>query len=115
MGTVGSTLISAEDEADSNVVKVVGREGVAVAFFRQMPSSPPAGELFRHVGLYAYRSDFLQQFAAQPASPNEREFRLEQLRALEMGSSIGLVTLAVSGRSIDTPEDLDRLLADWDG
>ena len=115
MGTVGSTLMAPEDEADPNVVKVVGRGGLAVAFFRELPSPLPTGELLRHVGLYAYRSEFLQQFAAQPTSPGERELHLEQLRALELGTAIGLVTLEVAGKSIDTPADLDEILAEWRG
>lgn len=113
MGTVGSTSITAEDRADANVVKVIARDGLAAAFFRQLPPSPPEGAILRHIGLYAYRADFLQTFTTTPASAGEREFQLEQLRALEMGVAIGVVSLDETARGVDTPEDLERVVAEW--
>ena len=113
MGTVGSTTLSAEDWAEPNVVKVVGRNGLALGFFRTPPPGAVAGDTLRHVGLYAYRRDFLEQFAAQPPGGEELKQGLEQLRALEMGASIGLVTVAYDAVAVDTPEDLERVLANW--
>ena len=114
MGTVGSTDLTAEDKVEPNVVKVLGRDGQAMGFFRDLPSPlPDKGDLLRHVGLYAYRADFLQQYSAQPTSPGERETHLEQLRAVEMGTSIGLVVANVISRGIDTQEDLMRVVEGW--
>ena len=115
LGTVASTILTPADVADPNVVKVIGRDGLAVGFHRTLPSPAPAGDLLRHVGLYAYRPDFLRQFAARSPGPLERELGLEQLRALEMGAAIGLVALEYAAVAVDTPEDLERVVAAWNG
>lgn len=113
MGTVGSTALDADDVPNPNVVKVISRDGLAVSFYRQLPSPPPEGDLLRHVGLYAYRRDFLFQFAAQPPSPQERELGLEQLRAMDMGTSIGLIAVDYVSMAVDTLTDLERVVATW--
>lgn len=113
MGTVGSTTLAPEDLTEPNIVKVVGRDELATGFFRTPPLAPVEGYTLRHVGLYAYRRPFLEQFTAQPPTPSEREQGLEQLRALEMGISIGLVTVAYDALAVDTPADLERVMAHW--
>ena len=113
MGTVGSTTLTPEDLTEPNIVKVVVRDGLAAEFFRTPPPEPVEGQVLRHVGLYAYRRPFLEQFTAQPPTPREQEQGLEQLRALEMGVSIGLVSVAYDAIAVDTPADLDRVLAQW--
>ncbi|MEM1453217.1 MAG: 3-deoxy-manno-octulosonate cytidylyltransferase [Planctomycetota bacterium] len=73
---------------------------------------------FRHVGLYGYRFDALEQFVATPSSPLERTEGLEQLRALENGVRIRVVEVDYRGRrhlAIDSPDDLvrvERILAE---
>jgi len=113
MGTVGSTALDADDVPNPNVVKVISRDGLAVDFYRQLPSPIPEGELLRHLGLYAYRRDFLYQFADQPPCHNERKFHLEQLRAVDMGISIGLVAVDYVSMAVDTISDLERVAATW--
>jgi 3-deoxy-manno-octulosonate cytidylyltransferase (CMP-KDO synthetase) len=67
---------------------------------------------WRHIGIYAYRVESLLRFAACPPSPLETTERLEQLRALEYGMSIHLVTLTEAPPAgVDTPEDLERVRA----
>ncbi len=64
---------------------------------------------YRHMGLYAYRSDILKAIAGLPVSPMERAESLEQLRWIENGYHIKTVeTEAEDGMCIDTPEDLER-------
>ncbi len=113
MGTAGSTALNSDDVSNPDVVKVIGRDGLATGFYRQLPSPQPEGDLLRHVGLYAYRRDFLFQFAAQPPSPRERELGLEQLRAMDMGVSIGLVAVDYVSMAVDTLTDLERVVATW--
>jgi 3-deoxy-manno-octulosonate cytidylyltransferase (CMP-KDO synthetase) len=68
---------------------------------------------WRHIGIYAYRVRSLLQFAAWPPTPLEMTEKLEQLRALEHGMHIHLVTLSVPPPAgIDTPEDLARVRAE---
>ena len=113
MGTVGSTALDTDDVPNPNVVKVISRDGLAADFYRQLPSPPPEGKLLRHIGLYAYRRDFLFQFAAQPPSPREQELHLEQLRAVDMGTSIGLIAVDYAPIGVDTLSDLERVVATW--
>ena len=63
----------------------------------------------QHVGLYAYRRDFLLKFALLDQTPLERTESLEQLRALEHGYAIRMVATDHAPLSIDTPEDLERV------
>ena len=65
---------------------------------------------WRHVGIYAYRAHSLLRFAAWPPTPLEEAEKLEQLRALEHGMQIYLVTLPQAPPAgVDTPEDLERV------
>lgn len=73
-------------------------------------SGPPArSDYFLHIGIYAFRRDSLQAFAAAPCGRLEAIEQLEQLRILEMGEpmTVSLVDRAAPG--VDTPEDLDAL------
>ena len=63
----------------------------------------------KHLGLYAYRRDFLLRLAALPQTPLERAESLEQLRALEHGHRIRVVETQHDSIGVDTPEDLDRV------
>lgn len=104
---------------DPNQVKVVtDLRGYAMYFSRApIPGTPANVALdyapwMLHVGLYAYRRDFLLAFTRLRPSPLEKIERLEQLRALENGYRIRMVTCADAGSiGVDTPEDLQRIRA----
>jgi len=64
-----------------------------------------------HLGIYAYRRDFLRRLSEQPPSPLEQIEKLEQLRALEMGATIRIAEVAHRSVGIDTPEDYARFVA----
>jgi 3-deoxy-manno-octulosonate cytidylyltransferase (CMP-KDO synthetase) len=66
------------------------------------------GPLFHHIGLYAYRREALARFVGLPPSPLEVRERLEQLRALEAGMRIDVVTVDAVPLGVDTPHDLER-------
>jgi 3-deoxy-manno-octulosonate cytidylyltransferase (CMP-KDO synthetase) len=65
---------------------------------------------FRHVGLYAYRYDILEQITKLPVSTLEKAESLEQLRWIENGYSIKCITTNFESHCIDTPEDIDKVL-----
>jgi 3-deoxy-manno-octulosonate cytidylyltransferase (CMP-KDO synthetase) len=65
--------------------------------------------VMQHVGLYAYRRDFLRTFAKLSPTPLEMTESLEQLRALENGCRIRLVEIDSAPLSVDTPEDMERV------
>jgi len=65
--------------------------------------------LYRHIGLYGYRSSLLAQYVQLPPTPLEKLEQLEQLRVLENGMPIHIVPVDYRGRShwsIDNPEDV---------
>lgn len=102
------------DEEDYNnpaAVKVVtDLNGYALYFSRSLmpyPRNKPADfKVFKHVGIYAYRRDFLLKYAALNPTPLERTESLEQLRALENGYKIKVLESDFQGIGVDTPEDL---------
>ena len=63
----------------------------------------------RHIGIYAYRGDFLATFTELPQSPLERFERLEMLRALEHGYQIKVVKTEYCSIGVDTEEQLARV------
>lgn len=91
---------SSAPPGDPNRVAVHLRDGWAVAFERGAATG------WRHVGLYAFRPETLQAFAAAPPTDLERQHRLEQLRAFALGWSIAVATGAPQGPDIDAPEDV---------
>jgi 3-deoxy-manno-octulosonate cytidylyltransferase (CMP-KDO synthetase) len=80
------------------------------AFAASRESLPDGMQVYRHYGLYAYRTSFLLQYPELPPSPLERLEALEQLRALWHGYRIVVdVTHGTPAPGIDTPEDLVRV------
>ena len=121
MSTAAHPIGTLQDYQDPNIVKVVlDAQGLALYFSRApipwqrdgspaLPQDPPA---LRHVGLYAYRADFLRRFPALQATALERCEALEQLRVLWHGHRIAVhVSAQAAGTGVDTPEDLERVRA----
>ena len=123
ISTAVAPVQSLREFLDPNCVKALrARDGRALYFSRApvpWPRDSIAAErpvsfdgAWRHVGIYAYRVHSLLRLAAWPPTPLEMTEKLEQLRALEHGMHIHLVTLAQSPPAgIDTPEDLERARA----
>jgi 3-deoxy-manno-octulosonate cytidylyltransferase (CMP-KDO synthetase) len=111
MSTLRQAISDPADEDNPNVVKVVvDRGGNALYFSRsKIPYCREDGVCFKHIGLYAFRRDFLLSFAALSQTPLERAESLEQLRALEHGYRIKAVETRFESLEVDTPEDLERV------
>lgn len=69
------------------------------------------GMHYRHIGMYAYRADILQQITRLAPSPLEQAESLEQLRWLENGYTIRVAVTETRSIGIDTPEDLEKAQA----
>lgn len=67
----------------------------------------------RHVGMYAFRREFLLEFPSLPRSPLEGSEDLEQLRVLSSGHKIKLVQVDSTLPGVDTTADLEELKALW--
>ncbi len=100
---------------DPNTVKVVVRQnGDALYFSRAGIPYPRATGIvapLQHVGLYAYRRDFLAAFPNLARTPLEQTESLEQLRALEHGYRIRVIETDHVPESVDTADDLARVRA----
>lgn len=68
------------------------------------------GTWFRHIGLYAYRIDTLNQIGNMPESPLEKAESLEQLRWIENGIQIHMTETGMQHHAVDTPEDLEKII-----
>jgi 3-deoxy-D-manno-octulosonate cytidylyltransferase len=102
-----------DDIANPNNVKVVvNKFGEALYFSRNIipfPRDPNTKvSYYKHIGIYAYRKEALQQFTELPPSLLEETEKLEQLRYLENGFKIRLALTDIPTIGIDTPEDLER-------
>ncbi|WP_138477761.1 3-deoxy-manno-octulosonate cytidylyltransferase [Dyadobacter bucti] len=64
---------------------------------------------YKHIGIYAYRTDVLAQITKLPISSLEKAEALEQLRWLENGYAIKAVITSDDSHGVDTPDDLDRV------
>ncbi|TWT47480.1 3-deoxy-manno-octulosonate cytidylyltransferase [Botrimarina hoheduenensis] len=118
MATLATPLLDQERLQDQSNVKVVFDASGRALYFSRSPIpfvrdpealsaalSIDSPRFFHHLGIYAYRRDFLLQMAQLPPSPLEQTEKLEQLRVLEAGQIIrvGVTTHAAAG--IDTPAD----------
>jgi len=120
VGTAAAPL-ALEDAADPARVKVVtDQRGRALYFsravipFRRDPDGPRRDLYWQHVGVYAYPRAVLARWVKLPPAPAEEAERLEQLRALHHGMSVGVARLDEPARpGVDTPEDLRRAEAHW--
>lgn len=121
MGTLATAIDNPSERHDPNVVKPVvafdpanPRLGRALYFSR---ATVPSGEgpVYHHIGIYAYRRAALETLATLPPSPLERREKLEQLRALEHGMTIGVALVDTVPLGVDTPDDLERARAMFTG
>ena len=120
MGTVIKPITDELELVNPNVVKcVVDTDGNALYFSRApIPyhrDGIPSGTIaFKHLGLYAYRKDFLMEFKDWPKGILESIEKLEQLRALERGVKIKTTVTNYESIAVDTPEDLEKAQAWFD-
>lgn len=105
---------------NENVVKVVINRFSKALYFSRNPIPFCRGiahdnwissnSFYKHIGIYAYRSDVLKMLVAQAPAPLELAESLEQLRWLSNGYSIDVAETETESIAIDTPEDLTKVL-----
>ena len=130
MATAVTPIRNEKDFAAKTVVKVVLDRDDGALYFSRAPipcdrDNPPQPSTFdlqpstsnlqpsalyvRHLGIYAYRGEFLKRYIQEPPCALERTEKLEQLRALWMGAKIAVVRTEDEGVGVDTPEDAARV------
>ena len=114
MATLATPIADLEEFRNPTKVKVVCDAAGNALYFSRSPipyprdlEGVPQGAL-RHIGIYAYRREFLLKFASLAPGKLEQLEKLEQLRALENGYRIRVVASVSPQLEIDTAEDLDR-------
>ena len=125
MSTLCRKIENHEEAFDPNVVKVVfDKNGFALYFSRApIPWDRDGwagknswkelrlnGPMYKHIGLYVYRKDFLLQYARMPQTTLEALEKLEQLRALDHGYRIKTVLTQHDSFGVDIPGDLSKIL-----
>lgn len=120
MATLAVPLASAEQYHNPNCVKVVCDAAGRALLFSRSPiphvrdgrpdfAARPA-RFLQHLGLYAYRREFLLRLAALPPAPLEQFEKLEQLRVLAAGRPIRVGVVESAGLGVDTYEDYQRFV-----
>jgi 3-deoxy-manno-octulosonate cytidylyltransferase (CMP-KDO synthetase) len=117
MATAVTPIRSAEDFAAKSVVKVVTDRDGGALYFSRAPIPCDRDNVpeihnplyVRHLGIYAYRGEFLKRYIKEPPCDLEKTEKLEQLRALWMGAKIAVVRTQDEGVGVDTPEDVVRV------
>ena len=112
MATVKTEIEDEAEQKNPNNVKVVcDKAGYALYFSRSLMPYPRNGgcPVYKHIGIYAYRRDFLLHYAKMEPTPLEQAESLEQLRALENGYRIKVVETKSKFVGVDTVEDLERV------
>jgi 3-deoxy-manno-octulosonate cytidylyltransferase (CMP-KDO synthetase) len=125
MGTLCKKIDNREEAFDPNVVKVVFDKNGFALYFSRAPipwdrdawagksswrELSLAGPLYKHIGLYVYRRDFLLDYTAMHPTALEAAEKLEQLRALENGRKIKIVITHYESFGVDIPDDLGKIL-----
>ena len=116
MATAKTEITDAAEMENPNNVKVVAdRTGTALYFSRaRIPYARNAGaKVYKHIGIYAYRRDFLLAYAKMAQTELECSESLEQLRALENGYRIRVVETDAVFIGVDTEEDLAAVNAEY--
>jgi 3-deoxy-manno-octulosonate cytidylyltransferase (CMP-KDO synthetase) len=116
VATVIKAIKSDADIGNPNVVKVVIDKNNYALYFSRSPipynrnaQRPQTLKYFKHLGLYAYRKDFLMDYKDWPKSMLEAAEQLEQLRILEAGHKIKTIETDIETLAVDTPEDLAKI------
>jgi 3-deoxy-manno-octulosonate cytidylyltransferase (CMP-KDO synthetase) len=122
MATLATPITTRADRDDSSCTKVVLAADGRALYFSRAPipycRDGNADELLQadspwmlHLGLYAYRRNFLMELTQLPPSRLEQLEKLEQLRALEAGATIQVALVDHRSVGIDTPDDYARFVA----
>ncbi len=120
IATLVKALTSKEELFNPNLVKAVISKSREALYFSRSPiphirNTPEEAWLskhtfYKHIGMYAYRTDILQELTRLPVSSLEKAESLEQLRWLENGFRISIAETLTETFGIDTPDDLEKAI-----
>ena len=112
ISTLGGTIKDINELKDPNVVKAyvknIDRPLYADNFIRS-PEGYDSNKLYHHLGIYGYKRKSLEKFIKTKQSKREKEFKLEQLRALDNGMKIAIDLINQIPIGVDTKDDLYKV------
>ncbi|MCR5176183.1 MAG: 3-deoxy-manno-octulosonate cytidylyltransferase [Anaerovibrio sp.] len=118
MATVKSPILDkAEIDNPNNVKVVTDKKDYALYFSRSVLPffrENTGVKVYKHIGIYAYKRDFLLRYAKMEPTDLERTESLEQLRALENGYRIKVIETDFHFVGVDTPEDLELVNIEYE-
>ncbi len=114
MVTAKTEIVDQKEIEDPNVVKVVTDKDDFALYFSRWPipylrDREFIPRYYKHLGIYAYTKDFLYLFKNMPPSSLEKAEKLEQLRVLEAGYKIKVITTQFDSYGVDTEQDLIKV------
>lgn len=114
MATLKYKLDNMEDVNNPNIVKVICDKNDYAIYFSRNPIPFPRkldiSNYYKHIGVYAYKRDFVLDYAKMSQTPLEISESLEQLRVLENGYRIKVLETKHKVLGVDTPEDLIKVI-----
>lgn len=121
LATLVKKIVSEQELFNTNSPKVILNKNSEAIYFSRSPLPHIRGQeqsnwlnhftYFKHIGIYGYRADILQQITKLAVSALEKAESLEQLRWIENGYRIKVAETELETFAIDTPDDLKRLLS----
>jgi len=119
VSTLAKRIETVDELRSPSVVKVVFDYNNFAMYFSRSPipfvrdaktnsEKIQLAEIYKHIGLYVFRKDYLLKFTNLKPTDLEKTEKLEQLRMLENGFKIKIVTTEFDSLSVDTPEDLEN-------
>lgn len=116
MATLKKLILNPDEVNNSNVVKVITDCNDNAIYFSRFPlpfvrDKEKQNEIkhYKHIGIYAYKKDFLRKYVTLPKSSLEQAESLEQLRALENGLKIRVLETEFETIGVDTPEQIHQI------
>src|ERR1700761_6490919 len=120
IATLIKKVLTEQELRNTNSPKVIINKLSEAIYFSRSPLPHIRGQepnnwlqhftYFKHIGIYGYRSDILQQITKLPISSLEKAESLEQLRWIENGYRIKVAETELETHAVDTPEDLKKLI-----
>ena len=118
MATLAADFQNKDQIADPNIVKVITDCNGRAIYFSRAPipydrescGVGKAQQYLRHIGIYAYRKQFLLKITSLPQTPLEKIEKLEQLRAIENGFPVQVGKVKHTSDGIDTPSQYAKFV-----
>lgn len=107
--TTPIALIVDEDKLNPHLVKCVINQKNEALYFSRSPIPYNSLSGYQHLGIYAFKTDFLLKTLTLPKTPLQLAEDLEQLQFLEHGYTIQCIIVEANAKGIDTQEDFDKL------